>query len=616
MVSVDRPSGPRIASIALVVLVTMLVAGTGVAVSQLDEISQDAEPADEIIVEDEQVILVYENETEGDIASMEVGGDAGNAIGYASVESDETESNATGSLSAELNQSSLTAEGEGEWERPEQLEEFSAVVEVVQSDVENSMNIEVDALTSEPVPVTATSTGEVVSEANRVQITGDFEVESLALGQQSETSLNLNVTETSNGFVVDVEQVQTGRNLSRQGTEEKFRTQIEAQANAIAQQTGGSATVTVDRYSYESGEQGDRLDVAYTVEMTNVRDGFATMAANQMQGEENLTQAQRDAVEQLLQDTSIDTFTVDYEAAQGTSQGSMTLEVSGFNDGMVALLQAIEEDDELAPNQNFEDIEATIEAQEAADLRQILTWNVDVHQEQGGLAVSVNLESESENWEAYIEEAAERDLPAADQQTDFTFESQTEGDSLVAEFALQSQNEQLLNQSLDQAIQTLEQQPDTDEDAVEFLRSVQDAELNKAKTDVTVNETVKMEAGAHFENESVVRGGVQDAIGAPVEHVYVTGDSNTTTAFVYVDAASASEETLRETPLVDEDTEFVTRDERDPQRLDLEAAASYLGVELDEETDEGAADGSGPGFGVAVALLAVLTGALYSRRRE
>ena len=619
----NRPNGPRIASIAIIVVAAVLIAATGVAVSQLDGFDEDTEPADEIIVEDDQVILIYEEEqTDDEFSSLELGGDAGTGIGYANFESDETETNGTGSFSAELTQTALTMQGSGEFERPENLQDFSTVLEYVQSDSENNLNLEIDAVSAEPAPGTATSTGEIVTEADRFQLTTEFNIESALLRGQGDSSLNLDVSETSNGFVVDVQQVQTGRDLSRQETEQAFKNQIQGQANAFARQAGGSATVTVDSHSYQSGEQRDRLEVDYTIEMTNVRDGFATMAADQMQAEDDLTQAQRDAIEQLLADTSIDTFSIDVESSGSTAQGDITIEVSNFKAGTVALLQAIEEDDEIAPAQDFEDIQAQFEAQEAADLRQVVTWNVEVSQQQGGTGVSVDVESDAENWGAYVEEANSRGIRQGNPQTDLTFESQTEGDTITADLDFQSENEQLVEQTLNQSIETIEQQPDTTEDAeeaVQFLESLQAAQFNKAKTNITVDDGVEMEAGIYFEESSVVQTGIEENVGVPVSHVYATGEGSTATSYVYIDASGMSEDEIRESPVADEETEFVSRDDRDPQRLDIDAAASYLGVDVQQagadSEEDGGLDGLGPGFGVVAALVAVLSGTLYLRRQ-
>jgi len=192
-----------------------------------------------------------------------------------------------------------------------------------------------------------------------------------------------------------------------------------------------------------------------------------------------------------------------------------------------------------------------------------------------------------------------------------------DGDEIAADGSVTVQQDELVSNVLSSVTSTTE----NGSDVSRLAQAFEDAGFQRARTDISVSDgQVQMEAGASFRNMQQLASVYQQLSGAESLPSSIVGEQNgSESANVYMRlsgavSADATEEDVRGLEPVGEDTEVNLAGEYDRTfpSVDVENAYDYLDIDRSSGTDT--SEGSQPGFGVAVALVALAGAAFLARR--
>ncbi|MCL9813206.1 PGF-CTERM sorting domain-containing protein [Natranaeroarchaeum aerophilus] len=630
--------------VAVMLLGTVAAAAPAVASdSSIDaqQIDDNAEPADEIYVDgDGDAVLVYEDDDGDDeLTTFDLGMHVSEGLAHTliegDIEEDELDESAAGGMSLVLEEDRFFGEGDLQMESPDELEDMTLDVygeqssETSEFDADLEMIFEGDDAADDFESFETTGDADVTPDT--FATSGDVNAE-LGTVQGGEFYYDVSVTDTGDGYTLDVtqdeivSQFQTGM----WETEEAAEQTLDAQYGMIAEEFDGTTEITIESYTYTETADGEGdLDISYSVELQNVQDGFADVFAQVLAEDQelDLSQSEADALAQSLVDVEIDTMEFTADQSGSTLNADWTIELSnleGAVDEMVTLVDSIdapELEDEL---DEFQD---TVEAQQAADLEQYYEWSATVEQYDAEHdRVDLSLSTDTENWSEYIDELEERDIDGT--MGDMTIDLNAEiddNDVLVADMALEVEQEELVEQALDSMIEAAAEDPMAGPEVDEFLTDLEDSEFEIAAMDVNVDgETVEIEAGAQFGNMEALSDEINDAFGGhEVTEIAGALDDDTMGVHVHVDAlvdADADEGDVSALAVADDDTEiYMDGDwDRDFNEMDTAAAQEFLTTQSEEGMDDEGADDddSLPGFGPLVALFSLIAVALFARNRN
>jgi PGF-CTERM protein len=303
----------------------------------------------------------------------------------------------------------------------------------------------------------------------------------------------------------------------------------------------------------------------------------------------------------------------------------VSVSITDYEGAIVEYLDVVADDEEFINQSQVDELEETLDARGAADLEQTVSWDITTESSESETSIQATVEYDTTNWEAYTTELEERGNPL-ETELEFSGQATSEGDSIDLTMDFQVNREDIVNSAISDAAEAAAESETEDESAVEAFRSLEDAQLQVAKADMVFGEdTVEVRAAAQFENLSTFQGTLDEfPSDVPITHYYVEGDGESSTTYVYVEDLDMSEEEVRETTLADEDTVIHAPGEWEEEfpTMDIAGTADYLGVDVDVNkpgTDAGEdtpTSDDGPGFGLAVALVALLVASLVALRRR
>ncbi|ELZ01059.1 hypothetical protein C482_07661 [Natrialba chahannaoensis JCM 10990] len=605
-----------------VVLITSGIAGTAVAGSETG--IDQADPADEVFVTDDgDAVLLYEDDGDDDFdGSAEFGLDASESVVYALI-SDDIEEDIDAAFSFALGEDGIESDGSFVADRPDAITDFSMNVDGEQSQETSEFDADLELiLDTQEFPEadfvqSATSSGEMVSSADKFAMEGDLSVSHIMPDEGPETGLDLTITETDGSYTVDVSQQDTLEpfEVDQWETEADAKAALEAEYGVIAQELGGDATVTIHDHEFEADTAGGGyIDVEYTIELENVKDGLEQLIADELTNDPELDISQSDA-EEVAADilaAELDAFEFSYVVGENTVDAEWNIAFSNFETTAMAVLDLVDAVDEMDEEfgDEFDDYADMYEAQIEADLTQTSTW--DLRYEASGAneaTLAFEYASDTENWDAYTDELAERDIDSPEFVIDAT--ATTDDDEISVEMALEVTQEDFLETAISAMVQDFQNDPMMDDEAVALATAFEEAELELAKFDLDMDDgTVTMEAGATFDDLSAFESHLSDAYhGLTVAHVYA--DTDDEAAYVHATGmvdADASEDDVREHAIVDDATTVHMPGEWDEEhpRLDMGQVTEFLGTDATESETESDDDGL-PGFGAVAALVAMLS---------
>jgi len=639
-------TGAATSAILVAVLVVSIIgaAGTnGAAQANIDgaaiQSAEDVETADEIYVEEDgDAVLVYQTEEDGDdgdsdLRTMDIGMSASEGLAHVLIEGDseELEDNASGGMTLLLEQDRFMGNGTFSMDRPEDLESLALDVTAERTSETNTLDAEFEA--SVPNEGGAAqlqsfqTSGDMSVTADTFSTSGEFEAEAAI---PTDVSYGVNVDDTGSGYSMTIDRTEPVSEFQAGSweTRDAAKQTLESQFGGVAESFGGTSTVTIDDYSFEEASTGYTLDISYTVEYENVKDGVANVLSSQLAQDEelDLSEEEASAVAQSIVDVELRTLKATVETTDTGATGSWEAEIGNYGDALDSTLDIAEsQSTDENVTESIQQVRTMLEAQQAADLRQTVEWSADMTASEETIDIAADVSSDSENWAAYVDELQDRGVDAAQNDVSMDLHAETDGGELSADMSMSVEQEDLVGTMVDSIIQSASQDPTTGEETERVLQQLKNSEFQTGKIDVGVDsDSVTIEAGAKFDNMSALGDQVNKAFGGHTVTQIAgdLGDGNTSEMHVHVDGlveSGASEEEVSELAIASSSTEIHTGGDWDRSfnTMDTDRAKQFLGLNDDsgsEESDE-ASDSSVPGFGPAAATVALAGAALLARRR-
>ncbi|HMB50604.1 MAG TPA: PGF-CTERM sorting domain-containing protein [Natronoarchaeum rubrum] len=637
-------AGAATSALLVAVLVVSIIgaAGTnGAAQTNIDgaalQSAENVDAADEIYVEENgDAVLVYQTEEDSDASSdlrtMDIGMSASEGLAHVLVESDseELEENASGGLTLLLEQDRFVGNGTFGMDQPEELE--SLALDVTGERTSETNTFDADFSASVPNEGGAAqlesfqTSGRMSTSADTFSTSGQFEATAAI---PTDVAYDLSVEDTGSGYSMTIDRTEPVSSFQAGSWEDRAAAKqtLESQFGGIAESFGGTSTVTIDDYSFEEASTGYTLDISYTVEYENVKDGVASALETQLaqDSELGLSQEEASTVAQSIVDVELRTLEASVETTDTGATGSWEVEVANYGDAVSSTLDIAEsQSTDENVTESIQQMQTMLDAQQAADLRQTVEWSANMSATEETIDVGAEASSDTENWAAYVDELQDNGIDAAQNDVTMDLHAETDGERLSADMSMSVEQEDLVGTMVDSIIQSASQDPSTGEETERILQQLKNSEFQTGKIDVGVDsESVTIEAGAKFDNMSALGDQVSEAFGGHTVTQIAgnLGDEDSGEMHVHVDGlveSGADEDAVSDLAVASSSTEINTGGDWDRSfnTMDTERAEQFLGLNDDSSENDEASDSSLPGFGPAVATIALVGAALLARRRD
>jgi len=637
----DAVRRSALALLLAALLVASAVAGGASAQAQTtppDPADGDSpSPADDVYVTDDgDVIYVYESDdSREETADGQFGMSTEENLAYVLLtDTVESPPDVTWNVSALAQPESLTAEGNLSAPRPPALESLDvsltsrATPEDARSDFDLAATFGGQAGYGRLLQ-SLTTDGEVTMGPDRFYATGDFAVESvMPMGESSSSSLSFR--EVTDGYELTASQNRVLRTPRADTVQNESAPRADARQNAAASRTdawanesaaratirdqyvptnvselSGSADVSLDTYSLTNVTGGKRLDVSYTITYTDMDESLQELIARELSQPPGATREAADRLAEALLAATVEEVSFATSSAGGTVDGNATVAVSDYRDVALAYFEYAESiQPDAAASANLDQARAQFEAQQAAGLEQRYTWSGEVQGSQNGsLSVDVAFDYRTSNWAAFVDELRNRDVPWSESR--YALNGTTEGQQIAVEGSMRLQGEDLWEGALGQ-LGTMGTGETAEADWGQALVASQPETARLVGSYDA--DGLRVEAGAAFGNLSALRDAVADASEVPPADEIVGRNGTTHVRVNGALSGDVAESDVRALPTVDDETTVHLPGtwDREFASMDADRASAFLN----------SAGSSGPGFGVALALVALLAVAAFAARRD
>lgn len=619
-------------------------------------------PADAVYVRDNgDAVLVYESPgSGGSDESVSYGADMSSGLIHFLADGTSEGTELTGDMSLVAEPTSWSANGNFETGEVESIEDLSLDVSEQTDRTNSKTSAALDATVSSQSASfvsTASSEGDLVVEPNRLTSSGSASFETALGGSSTREVQRFDLSGTGGDYTLEARERRIAQSRGFEptdpaedwGTQERAVETLREEYAGFAENTSGTAEVTLESYSFEnvtvesgfgSTTEESLLDIEYTVEYTGVTNGLADAIVEEEPG---VSQETAEETAQAISEVKINSLRFATVSEGGSTESNWTVDVENYNEAALAYFRL---SSELTPGTGMgmddgagmgsgagspfysdkflEDMiersEQQMEAAEAADFVSRWEWSGSIESEGAGVgsgagsgtggseptaSVDAEITRTTENWESYVTELEDRGLPTSPD-TSFDLQVSSADGGLEGEMNWEASGGSLYegySRTMDMYESMLEASEDVDEDV---LTDFANSGFRIAKMDASLDDEGgwSLEAGAAFENGTALASAIEATENIRVTQIVGEQENDSVTTYVktegFVD--ETTEEAVRSREQVgDETTVNMPGDwDRDFPEMDTPAAADYLGVELDEE------DGSPlPGFGFVVALVAL-----------
>lgn len=604
---------------------------------QAPETPAENETADTIYVtEDGDLVLAYREDDDFDAGRVALNVSEG--LVHLLVEN-ETDSNVTGALRATLTRDEFVGNGSVAVERPETVKTMDLQASAVQTDEQSSASVSLDA-TVENESGETTAGAASLSTKGRVHVAPEryeFSASLAAEGsEQVDTEGNYAVAigETDTGYHVEVDRDDTVSEWvkSRWDTRENATRTLEAQYNATAEMLGGTSEVTLQSYEFAETDEGTyRLTVEYAVEYRDVHEGVADQLTQMLAEQENLTlsESEAEAISEQINAVEVETIEAAVETSGTRATMAATVNLGNTDELASAVLDVAAARKDLSDDEReqIERARKRLAAQQASGVTRTVTWSGSMAADDTEATVQFEMTAETTNWAAHVDELQSRDIEFAE--TEMHLRAETVDGEIETELSATVRDEDLLEGLLQPGAASA-----TDSEEAETLRKLREAGFRRAKFNASLSEgTVTMRAAANFENMSAFQDALGDSYDGDVTAIVGRTDGDESVTYVRVTGAvgeDPSRSDVRALSVADEDTTIKMPGEwnRTFPAMDVQSVRAYLGYDTptaspgaasngtDTTTATGSTDTGVPGFGVGIALVALLAVALVAARRS
>lgn len=616
--------------VALLLVTSTGAVAVGGATASADELTDD-DIADEVYVEDDgSAVLVYEDDHDDDDDLEALHGEFGletetglmHLLYAGEFEDDADELDAE--FEAAMSPEEITAWGELIGEAPDDLEELDVDVRSEQTETTSeasadlSMVVEDDSAMQMLDSIDAEADLEMTAStfATSGDVSADFV---MALPDLEEEAVEVTITETAAGYELEAAEKQQLADFEQAQWEtaaDAERT-LENRYTAIAMELGGTADVELEAHEFETGEDGHVVDVEYAVTFSGVKEQVTAMLAQELADDQelDLDDQEAQAIADRMAELHVERVHFAAEMSDTGVAAEWDTEIDDYDAfvlGFAEIADTVDDlDDELADE--FDEAREMLEAMDDADAAYTGSMALSIEPTGGETTVEFTAETETENYEQYVEELEDRELTEYVAETTFEFTAGLVGDELEATVDYEATGEDLLETTVEEMADAAAMDGGDDE-FVEALESFQDAEFEAAKMTLDADEDeFELEAGAAFEDLTAFENvPLETDDDLTVTAINGVTEDETTTIYVTVEEfvdADASEDDVRDHDRVDEETAVYMPGEGDREvpSIDESQVRSFLDV---------AADGDDmPGFGGLAAVAALAATLIAIRRR-
>ena len=605
----------------------------------ITQVDSQSEPADDIYLGDNgSAVLHYENDSE-DLDKIDVGMDVSEGLVHMLVVDDVENPNEdveSANFSTILNQQGLSGNGSMVMQQPDDLKDLTVDVSGEVSEDANEFNAEMSgSFNGENTSAgTVSTSGEIAATADRFETNGEVFAETDTMGSGSNMYVDAAVTETKSGYTVDVTRE---RNLSQWTasqweTREQAKQTLQDQYGMLATSLNGTSEIEITNYDFQNQSSGQsQLEIAYTVTYTGIDSGIEEQLTDQLASDESadLTRSEAREIATSVTEVNLETISFMVDVNEGSVDADWDIAIANYDELTLSMFDLMEATDTTGqlPQEQLENARKSIEAQQAANLESTFTWDGSVEQASSGdLSFNATMTGDTKNWNAYIDELESRDIEPPNDVT-FDLTAETDGDELSMDGEFKLEAKDLAGQTIKswaQSIQNSQSSTTMSPKTEEFVSALNESELKVARIDAGLKDgTVRVEAGAQFENMSEITDTVSESLS--VSGVATEQHNETTSMYVYVDdmdgidTASATKADLEQLSVVGPETTVHQAGEweDDFPRPDTDAMSEFLETETEgaAKDDENADGTSGFGIGAGLASIAGLLTALVLRRR-
>ena len=584
----------------------------------------DIDTADEIYVDDSgDAVLVYGDDQPG-ADYTEYGFHVAEGLVHILVSDATGDDDLEGQLGVELGPDRFSGEGWMSYPAPDDFEEFDLSISGEQSDeeawMEASLNVElVDPYTSQQDTDIATD-GHVTVTADEFRSEGS--VTGTNVFPSAETYYDVAITGLDDGYHIDVSQRNALNDweIDAWETEASASNTLEQRYGVIADELGGTADVSISEHSLEENAAGATvLDLDYTIEYRGIDEGLTEAISDELAQDVTLglTDAEADALAADLLALDVRTVAITYESTMEAFDVSWEIDLGNTD----RLAQSALDQFEAANEEYTEDIDEArdrFDAAKEASLEQVISWDSTVELSGSDVLIVADVTYETNNWDAYVDALADRDIEGGEVSYELTAE--LDGEEVYTDATIVVTEESLLDSAIDATTTMLQNEPNADSELIAAFEAFSDADLDTAKMDLAFDDgTVELEAGAKFDDLSAFEDSLTDQFGDhAVTQLYGHTDNGSQQTYVYVSElvdADATEEDVRELAVADASTDVYMSGEWDRSfpEMNTTAAENYLGV--DSQDDDGVLPMAG--FGPIVTIVSLLlAGGLAVRRHR
>jgi len=338
-----------------------------------DEMNESS-AADSVYVRDDgSGVLVYNGSGDGN-ASVRYGADAETGLFHLTANGTGGEG-FEGNMSFEAEPAYWLLNGSFTAAETGMLENMNLDVESTTNSEESSLDAGLDATVSSSLAAlapTASTTGEVVVEPDRITSSGNISYQAALSGSSTREVRRFDLTENEGGYVLEARErrivrgdivAQADEPFSESeedfanengtfeppepertdpaedwGTRERARETLGESYTGFAENVSGTASLTLESYSFENVTVGEGaaateeslIDVTYTVEYTGIKEAIAQNVSEELSG--NVSEETAEGVADGLRNLTVNRLAFATVSDEDGTSANWTVDVENYND--------------------------------------------------------------------------------------------------------------------------------------------------------------------------------------------------------------------------------------------------------------------------------------------
>ncbi|QSG07003.1 hypothetical protein [Halapricum desulfuricans] len=601
------------------------------------------------VTSDGSVVLVYEHGEQDDLETATGHARMDVSDGIAEfVMSQRTETDATGNLTLLATPDELAADGALVADRPAQLRDLRFELENVQNSTVSESSMALNSTVAVPqdsqlsfVPLflrEARTSGSVTTDATSLNAEGSASVQ-LGAPLLPERSHELVLTESDGTYTLEVDESYTmsAEQAERWNSTDRAEETLRSQYCDGFETTNVTCSVNLDSHELTNeSEDSKRLDVAYTVTVDGVDSAVSTAIVEGLGGPEtNVTEAEATELADRIENVTLSRIEADLSVESQRASADWNVSLEGTDDLTLAYVDLLEQIENAAMSgpqtpdagesldfglaNSVEQLRDRTEARRAADLETTSNWAFALTTGQSSVSLNGTATSEATNWEDYVSELREREVPVTDSMRT-SIDVRTTDEQIVAEGSASVEDEGMLDRALTQFNRTA-----NESEVTAIVDGMRAAEFEQARLTADVGAGNVTVEGAIEVGDGPA---VSERLPAPFSMVKASETSfDRGRTAMMMDAglrSDASEDTVRALSFVSDETDVSMPGEWAGEDRPLVSSVTDDGETGDGETDDGetetdneteSGDGDGPGFGLVPAVIGAAGGAAIAGKR-